>query len=342
MPYALQRAAGGLRAIKTSPRLALIAAFAAIYLFWGSTYLAMRFAIETLPPFLMAAIRFSSAGALLYVWARWKGAPRPRRTHWRSAGISGGLLLLGGNGGVVWAEQFVPSGLAALLLATVPVWVVVITSVTSWRLPALPVVGGVGLGLVGVLVLIGPEHIVGGAHFSPVAALVVLLAAFSWALGTQYSRHAPQPASPFMSTALNLLAGGLLLAVFGGLNGELARLNLLAVSPKSWLAVAYLVIFGSLISFSAYLWLVKVTTPAQASSNFYVNPLIAIILGWALAGETPTPRTAVATIIIVGAVALIVVQQGRTTARRSVSASSATATRHAATVERSAEPARSA
>jgi drug/metabolite transporter (DMT)-like permease len=301
----------------------------------------MRFAIETLPPFLMAAMRFLSAGAILFAWARWKGTPLPTLIHWRTAFITGGLLLLGGNGGVVWAEQFVPSGLAALLVATVPVWVVVITSAANWRLPALPVAGGVGLGLVGVVILVGPENIIGGGRFSPVAAAVIMLAAFAWALGSHYSRHAPQPASPLLSTALNLLAGGLLLAVFGGLNGELARLNLLAVSIKSWLAVAYLVIFGSLVGFSAYLWLVKVTTPAQASSNFYVNPLVAIVLGWALAGETPTPRTVLATLIIIGAVALIVLEQGRHAARQYVSADSSTVVRRAMAAERAAERARS-
>jgi hypothetical protein len=218
---------------------------------------------------------------------------------------------------------------------------VVITSAANWRLPALPVTGGVGLGLMGVVILVGPENIIGGGRFSPVAAAVIMLAAFAWALGTHYSRHAPQPASPLMSTALNLLAGGLLLAVFGGLTGELARLNLLAVSIKSWLAVAYLVIFGSLVGFSAYLWLVKVTTPAQASSNFYVNPLVAIVLGWALAGETPTPRTVLATLIIIGAVALIVLEQGRHAARHYVSADSSTVVCRAMAAERAAERARS-
>jgi drug/metabolite transporter (DMT)-like permease len=337
--HTLQRLAGGIQAIRSNPRLPIIVAFAAVYLFWGSTYLAMRFAIETLPPFLMAAIRFVSAGSILYAWARWRGAPLPTLTHWRTAFIIGGLLLLGGNGGVVWAEQFVPSSLAALLVATVPMWVVVITSATSRRWPALPVASGVGLGLVGVVILVGPENIIGGARFSPVATAVVILAAFAFALGTHYSRHAPQPASPFMSTALSLLAGGLLLAVFGGLTGEPARLNLPAVSLKSWLAMAYLVIFGSLVGFSAYLWLAKVTTPAQASSNFYVNPLVAIILGWALAGETPTPRTILATLIIVGAVALIVLEQGRHAARQHAFTKSSTAVRRTTVAKRAAEQA---
>jgi drug/metabolite transporter (DMT)-like permease len=298
-----------------SRRLNVIVAFVAVYLCWGSTYLAMRFAIETLPPFLMAAMRFVTAGAILYVWARRTGAPPPNRLHWRTACITGGLLLLCGNGGIAWSEQFVSSGLAALLVATVPLWVVVITCVTSRRWPTWPVAAGVGLGLAGVAVLVGPENIVGGAHIPPIALAAALCAAFAWSLGSQYSRSAPQPASPFMASALNLLAGGSLLALFGGLTGELARLDLPAVSLKSWLAVAYLIVFGSLIGFSAYLWLVKATTPAQASSTFYVNPVAAIVLGWAFAGETLTPRMALAALIIIGAVALIVLEQGRRPAR---------------------------
>lgn len=297
-------------------RLMMIAAFAAVYLCWGSTYLAMRFAIETLPPFLMAAIRFLVAGAILYLWARRRGAQAPTLIHWRTAFITGGLLLLMGNGGIVWAEQYVPSGMAALLVATVPLWIVVITGAAGRRWPTWRAISGVALGLLGIAILVGPDKIVGGARFSLVAAGVAMLAAFAWSLGTYYARHAPQPASPAMSSALNLLAGGLLLALFGGLNGEVARMDLAAVSLKSWLALGYLVVFGSLIGFSAYLWLVRVTTPARASSNFYINPVVAVVLGWALAGEALTPRVALATLIIVGAVVLIVSEQGRPVRRQ--------------------------
>ncbi|HEX6386770.1 MAG TPA: EamA family transporter [Anaerolineae bacterium] len=304
------------RVTKDSLCLWIVTAFAAVYLFWGSTYLAIRFAIETLPPFLMAGTRFLLAGTILIVWAWQRGAAPPALIHWRTAFIVGGLMLVGGNGGVVWAEQFVPSSLAALMVATIPLLVVVIASVTRRTYPSPTVAAGVVVGLGGILLLVGPENVAGEARIPVVGAAVLMVASFSWALGTFYSRSAPQHASQFMTTGLNMVAGGLLLLVAAGLNGEYARLNLAGVSFKSWLALAYLVIFGSLIGFSAYMWLVKVTTPAQASSNFYVNPVMAVILGWLLAGEALTPRTILATAIIVGAVFLIVTHQGRQATQR--------------------------
>ena len=306
------------RRTRSTTQMWVLVAFVAVYIFWGSTYLAMRFAIETLPPFLMAAIRFSLAGAVMYIWARLRGAARPTAKHLRTAVITGGLLLLGGNGVVVWAEQFVPSSLAALLIATVPLWLVVIDSVVRRKLPALPVAAGVGLGLAGIAVLIGPQAFTGGGgQAALLGAVAIVLASLSWALGTFYSRRASQPDSQVMSTALNLLAGGMLLAIFGGMNGELARLNFAEVSLKSWMALAFLIVFGSWIGFSAYLWLVKVTNPTKAASNFYVNPVVAVLLGWALGGEPLSPRFLLATLIIVGAVILIVSAQGRQARRAS-------------------------
>jgi drug/metabolite transporter (DMT)-like permease len=299
------------RAVPDGARVRLVAAFAAVYLIWGSTYLAIRYAIDTLPPFLMAATRFLLPGSVLYVWARRHGAPRPAIIHWRSALIVGGLMLLGGNGGVVWAEQSVPSGMAALLVATIPLWVALITSVTKWQRPSLAVLGSVVLGLAGIALLVGPEQLASGGNGSPLGVGVLLLAAFLWSLGTAYSRGASQPASPFMSNGINMLSGGALLLVAAGIAGEFPRLNLSNVSLPSVLALAYLVVFGSLVAFSAYMWLVKTTTPAQASSNFYVNPVVAVILGWLLAGEPLTPLTLLATAIIVGAVALSIAGGGR-------------------------------
>jgi len=293
--------------------LGLALAFAAVYLFWGSTYLAIRVAIETLPPFLMAAMRFTLAGAALYGWAWVRGAPHPTSVHWRTAAVTGGLMLLGGNGIVVWAEQTVPSGQAAVLVSTVPLWVVVIGSVAARRRPTPPVLAGLTLGLVGLVFLIGPENLAGGDDASAIGLLALLFAAFSWALGTHYSRNAPQPASQTMSTGLNMIAGGLLLTLFSGLMGEFAAMDLYAVSLKSWLALGYLVVFGSLVGYSCYMWLVKATTPAKASSNFYVNPVVAVFLGWLLVGETVTATMLTATAIIVVAVALIVSQRGRRT-----------------------------
>jgi drug/metabolite transporter (DMT)-like permease len=279
-------------------RLQLIMAFAAVYLIWGSTYLAIRVAIDTLPPFLMAATRFLLAGGVLFVLARQRGAPRPTAVHWRTALIVGGLMLLGGNGGVVWAEQTVPSSLAALLVATIPLWVASLASLAKRRRPSLRVMASTALGLTGIALLVGPEQLAGGESASLAGVTVLLFAALSWSLGTLFSRNAPQPDSPFMSTALNMLGGGLMLAVVSGGSGELSQLDLSGVSLASLLALGYLAVFGSLVAYSAYMWLVKVTPPAQAASNFYVNPVVAVILGWLLAGEALTLRTILVTAVI--------------------------------------------
>ncbi|HSM55544.1 MAG TPA: EamA family transporter [Candidatus Sulfomarinibacteraceae bacterium] len=300
---------------RDSHRLTIIASFAAVYFFWGSTYLAIHYAIETIPPFLMAGIRFLAAGAILYGWSRFRGAPRPGLIHLRTATITGGLMFLAGNGVLGWAEQFVPTGLAALLVATVPLWVVVLTAIGDRRLPSRAVTAGVLMGLAGILLLVGPGNVSGGRaidqRMAVLGAVAIVFAALAWAVGTLYSRRSPRPTVGTMAIALDLLAGAVLLFLFAALNGEWARFAPDSVSLKSWLAVAYLVVFGSLIGYSAYMWLVRETTPTQASSNFYVNPVVAVILGWLLAGELLTPRMLVAATIIVTAVALIVTRRNR-------------------------------
>jgi drug/metabolite transporter (DMT)-like permease len=288
-------------------RWQLVSAFAAVYLVWGSTYLAIKIAIESLPPFWMAASRFLIAGALLYVWARRRGEARPTRVHWRSALIVGGLLLMGGNGGVVYAEQRVPSGLAALLVATAPLWMVMLDGAgRGWRRPPVQVLLGVGLGLAGVALLVGPGRFAGGHGIDPLGAGVLLFAELCWAAGSLYSRRAPLPASPLLGTAMEMLAGGACLLVAGLLAGEWQRLDLAAATPRSLLAVAYLVVFGSLVAFTAYVWLLRVSTPALVATHAYVNPVVAVFLGWAFAAEPVTGRTMLAAAVIVGAVMLIV------------------------------------
>jgi len=287
-------------------RVTILAAFAAVYLFWGSTFLAIRFAIDSIPPFLMAGSRFLIAGAILYIWARLRGAPRPKRIHWRTAFITGGLMLLCGNGIIGWAEEYVPSGTASLLVATVPMWAVVIGAVWSRERPSMRVMAGLGLGLLGVGLLIGPSHITGGNTQTLIRMGVILAACFSWAFGTHYSRRAAQPTSQNMATAINLMAGGILLTIFSSIRGEFASFHIMDITLKSMLAVSYLVVFGSLIGFSAYMWLVKVTTPARASSNFYVNPVVGVFLGWMFAGEIITNVTLLSAAVIVSAVVLIV------------------------------------
>ncbi|GAB4475041.1 MAG: drug/metabolite exporter YedA [Anaerolineae bacterium] len=293
------------------PRLKVLAAFAAIYLIWGSTYLAIRFAIDTIPPFLMAGWRFLIAGGLLYGWLRIRGVPPPQRIHWRSGVIIGGLMLLGGNGGVTWAEQHVPSGLAALLIATVPLWMVLLEWVRpSGRRPALAVLIGVAVGLAGVVLLIDPANL-GGSRVDPLGAGVLVLAALSWSIGSLYSREAPLPEPQMMSTALEMLGGGALLVLLGTASGEWARLDLAGISTRSALAMAYLVVFGSLIGFSAYIWLLKVSTPARASTYAYVNPVVAVLLGWLLGGEPISGLMLLAAAIIIGAVVLITAYRTR-------------------------------
>ena len=287
-------------------RAEILLAFAAIYVIWGSTYLAIRFAIETLPPFLMAASRFLVAGPLLYAWARWRGAARPSPGHWRAAAVVGALLLLGGNGAVVWAEQRVPSGVTALLVAMVPLWMVLLDWLRPGGVrPTVAVFSGVALGLAGLVLLVGPEQILGGEHVDHAGALALAFGCLTWSIGSVYSRHAPLPASPQLATAMEMVAGGALLLVASLARGEWQQLDAQAISLRSLAALAYLVVFGSLVALTAYVWLLRQTTPARVSTYAYVNPVVAMLLGWALAGEPLTARTLLAAAVIVGGVVLI-------------------------------------
>ena len=284
----------------------IVAAFAAVYLIWGSTYLAIRFVVETLPPFVMAGARFIVAGCLLYAWARYKGAARPTLAHWRTTAIIGGLLLLGGNGGVVWAEKHVPSGLTALIVATVSLWITLIDWLRKGGVrPTGKVVVGIILGLTGVGILVGPSQFAGAERIDPIGAGVLVLAALSWAIGSVYSRHVKLPASSLLTTAMEMLGGGACLLIFGTLVGDWSALDLSRVTVKSAASLGYLIGFGSLIGFTAYMWLLKVTTPARAATYAYVNPVVAVILGWLLAGEAMSPRTIIAAAVIVTGVVFI-------------------------------------
>lgn len=285
-------------------RAAVIAAFATVYLVWGSTYLAIRVAIETLPGFLMAGTRFLIAGGLLYGWTQLRGEARPVGVEWRSVAIVGGLLLLGGNGLVVWAEQWVPSGVAALLVATVPFWMVLLEWLRGGERPGLGIGLGLVLGFAGIAVLAGPGEWAGGA-IDTVGALALLGASLSWAVGSIYSRGAPLPKSPLVSTAGQMLAGGVLLLIVGVATGELSTFDPAAVSWRSIGAVLYLIVFGSLIGFTAYVWLLQVASPAKVSTYAYVNPVVAVLLGWAIVGEPLTARVGIAVAVIVGAVVAI-------------------------------------
>ncbi len=287
--------------------LRLVVAFAAVYIIWGSTYLCIRFAIDTIPPLLMAGTRFLIAGSLMYGWMRfYKHTPAPTRIQWRTMIIVGGLLLVGGNGGVTWAEQKVPSGLAALMVSAVPLWIAVVGWIAFDHVrPTSRMALGLLAGLAGVALLVGPANLSGDDSLSPVGTLALLGATLSWSIGTLYSRRAPQPDNPQLSTGMEMLAGGIILTLVATLRGEWADLNLGAVSLKSALALGYLTIFGSIVAFTAYVWLLRHTTAARATTYAYVNPVVALILGWALADEALSPRTLIAAAIIIGSVVII-------------------------------------
>ena len=292
---------------RTRPSTArLVAAFAAVYVLWGSTYLGIRFSIETLPPFFTQGTRFFLAGAVLYAWARWRGQPAPSRREWIGSAITGALLFVCGTGGVVWAEKYLPSGVAALVVATEPMSFVLIEAMRRRRMPGGLVLAGLALGTAGLAILVGPGDLLGSGRYHAGAILVLVVGTFAWAGGSLFSRGSRLPGSPVMATAATLLTGGALLALVGSAAGELSRFDPSAVSAKSVVATLYLFVFGSIVGFSAYLWLLRVSTASRVSTYAYVNPIVAVLLGWALAAEPLTPRVFVAAAVIVGAVALII------------------------------------
>lgn len=286
-------------------RAEVVAAFAAVYVVWGSTYLAIRLAIATIPPFLMAGTRFLVSGAALYAWMRLRGEPRPTAANWRGTAVIGAFLLVGGNGGVAWAEQRVPSGLAALLVATVPLWMVLLEWVRGGTRPAARVWAGLATGFLGLGILVGPADLLGGRAADPVGAGALVLASVLWAIGSVYSRRASLPASPFLATGMEMLAGGTLLVLAGTLAGEWGRFDPGAVTRASALGLAYLIVFGSGLGFTAYIWLLKHVEVARVSTYAYVNPVVAVFLGWAFAGESVSARTGLAAATIVAAVMFI-------------------------------------
>jgi drug/metabolite transporter (DMT)-like permease len=299
-------------------RAKVIAAFAAVYLIWGSTYLAIRFAIETVPPFLMAAVRFLIAGAVLYLWVRMRGATRPSRQNWLAALVVGGLLLFVGNGAVVWSEQHVPSGIVSLLVATVPLWVVLLEWVApGGRRPTPGVVAGIAIGLAGLGLLVGPDAFRSHGVIPIAGALVLLVASIAWATGSVLSRKLPLPKEPLLATAMEMLAGGALLSGLSLATAEWRDANVTALSTTSVVALLYLIVFGSLIGFTAYIWLLGASSPARASTYAYVNPVVALFLGWMFANEPISARTLIAAAIIIAAVVLITAGQHGQEARES-------------------------
>jgi drug/metabolite transporter (DMT)-like permease len=297
-------------------RASVLAAFAAVYTIWGSTYLAIRYAVSSIPPFLMGGARFLIAGLLLYAFTRMRGAPAPTRAQWRAALVTGVLLLVGGNGAVIWSEQHVASGLVALIVAIVPLWMVVFDWLRPGGVrPAPTVFVGLALGLVGLALLIGPDAFAmnGASRLNVGAALVPVGGAMLWALGSIYSRYAARTPSAQLATGMQMLMGGGAFLVVSVIAGEPSHFRLTGLTTASLVGFLYLVTFGSLLGFTAYIYLLGATTSAKASTYAYVNPVVAVFLGWAVAGEPLTPRMLVAAAIILGAVALITLANTRRT-----------------------------
>jgi drug/metabolite transporter (DMT)-like permease len=287
-------------------------ALISVYIVWGSTYLAIRFAVQTMPPFLMAGVRFLISGSLLYFVRRVCGDPPPTRQEWRSASIIGIFLLVGGNGGVVWAEQWVVSGVAALLVATAPLWMILIDTLhpRGWK-PSPWVMLGVILGFAGIFILIHPFQSMRQGDIDLIGAVVLILASLFWSIGSLYSRQAKLPSSPLLGTGMEMLAGGGGLLLLGILSGELKQMSLASISKESWLGLVYLIVFGSWIGFTAYTWLLRSAPTPLVSTYAYVNPIVAVFLGYFIAEEPLTFRILIATVLVVGSVALITITQQR-------------------------------
>lgn len=289
--------------MKTKIWLAMLA----VYIIWGSTYLGIRFAIESIPPFLHAGMRFLVSAALLLGWRLLAGDERPTLKQWRDAGVVGLFLILGGNGLVSWAEQTVDSGIAALIVGTVPLWLTLFEALRpGGARPGWQAILGLLIGFGGIFILINPETLAGAAfRVDLLGAGALVLATILWALGSIYAKTAEVPKSAFMFTGMQMAVGSLGLFIVSALNGEMSGFNLGAVTTQSWLGLGYLILFGSLGGFVAYGWLLRNAPISLVATYGYVNPVVAIFLGAWLADEVLTGRVFIAAAVIIGAVVLI-------------------------------------
>ncbi|MCY4637332.1 MAG: EamA family transporter [Acidobacteria bacterium] len=287
-------------------RVSLVAAFAAVYVIWGSTYLAIRWGVAEIPPFLMAGGRFLGAGTVFVALAVHRGTARPTARDWLTTALIGLLMAAGGNGLVSWALQRVPSGLGALLVSMVPFWV----ALADWARPrgVRPpghVILGLALGFTGVALLVNPTDIAGARSLDAIGAGTIVIASLLWATGSVYSRYAPQPASHWLSAGMQMLGGGAALLAISAASGELAGLDWSTVSPAAFGAWVYVAAFGS-VAYGCYLWLLKASTPAKAATYAYVNPVIALFLGYLLADETLSLWSIGCSGVVVAGVLLVV------------------------------------
>ena len=297
-----------------TPAARIWLALGSVYLLWGSTYLGIKYAIATMPPLLMGSLRFLAAGGVLYLLAIRQGdttKDRPGSKQWLAALAIGGAMLVGGNGGVILAEQYVPTGVVALFVATAPLWMAIIDRVVFGRhLPPLVIVGLV-IGFGGVAFMIGSP---GSSHINLFGAALALAAPLCWASGSVFTRHVKLPVRPLVAASMEMLWAGVLFGVWSLATGELGRFHWQGISRTSWLALLYLIVFGSLIGFSAYVWLLRAAPLSLVSTYAYVNPVVAVILGTIFLSERLSPRTVIAGGIILAAVALIVVARNRAAA----------------------------
>ena len=291
-----------LQQIQHATRAQLLLGFAIIYVVWGSTYLAIRFGLETIPPFFMGGTRFLIAGSVMYAWARMRGAAKPTAIEWRGSAIVGFMLLFVGNGAVSWSEQHVSSGMTSLLVATVPLWLVICEWLQGQH-PHVTKLLGVAIGLAGVGLLVLPGS-KGGSVIDPIGAAVLTMSSLSWTIGSLYARTARLAKPATLAIGMQMLVGGAMLMVLSAATGEIGEVAGTGISMRSGLALLYLIVFGSLIGFSTYMWLLRVASPTAVGTYAYVNPVVAVLLGVLLAGETLPTQAVLAMLVIVGGVVL--------------------------------------
>ena len=285
----------------------LVLSFLIVYLLWGGTFFAMRIGVESFPPLILAGLRHLTVGMVLYPLLRWKTGIRPTVEQWKTAAITGVLLLCVGNGGVCWAEQTVPSGIAALLVATVTLWMVIVDWLRpEGRRPSARILLGIVMGFAGMVILVGPARLGLSGRVDPIGAGVLIAASLAWACGSLYSKHGTLPSSPMLGVAMQGLCGGAALWITAVLNGEVARFHPAAAPLRAWMAIGYLMVFGSCIGFTAYLYILKNSTAARVGTYAFVNPIVALIVGWSLGGEAMSARTLLAAAVILTAVVLVI------------------------------------
>jgi drug/metabolite transporter (DMT)-like permease len=293
--------------IKEKMKTKVLIALLALYIVWGSTYLGIRFAVETIPPFLQAGVRFLISGIIIMVWQRAVGATMPTRRQWISTAIIGNLLLLGGNGMLGWAEQTIPSGVAAVIIGSMPMFLVVAEAIRPNGVkPNLRAIIGLLIGFAGIIILVGPSEFSGNGHqLNPLGLGALFIACITWSSGSVYAKHADIPKSTLVTTGAQMLMGSIGLFIIAFITGEFHGFNVMEVSTKSMLGLTYLIFVGSLVGFVSYGWLLQNAPISLVATYAYVNPIVAILLGTWFASEALEPRIWLATVVIIGSVIFI-------------------------------------